>query len=324
MPSEIDALAAARAGDENAFQSLVSPLRPGLLAHCYRMSGSVQDAEDFVQEAMLKAWKGLGAFEQRSSFQTWMYRVATHATIDALRKSKVRALPVDTHPPADPTRPPGKPIAEPVWLEPFPDALLPASLPGTDARLSARQSVGFAFLQMLQQLPPMQRAAVLLKDVVGFSGPEIAECLETTPAAVNSLVQRARDKLSTAPEPTTPNEVETSILDRYIAAWEKADVDQLVTLLSEDAGLSMPPIPSWYHGAASCGAWLKRFVLPSDATGKFEAVVTRANGLPAVAVFERGEPRVLTGVQVLRIEEGRIREVVAFMDPRSLTAFGLS
>lgn len=324
MGFQAPSLHAARSGDEAAFRELVSPHRKGLLAHCYRMSGSIQDAEDLVQESLLRAWRGLSSFEERSSFQTWIYRIATHATLDALRRAKPRGLPVSLHDPADPDAPPAGPIGEPVWLEPFPDALLPDTAPHADAQLSSRQSVAFAFLQALQRLPPSQRAALLLKDVVGMSAAEIAELLDITPAAANSLVQRARDTLGRAPEPEPRSDAEErAIVGRYVAAWEHADVDGLVSLLADDARLSMPPIPSWYEGAPAFGGWLRRFVLPPEAAGSFVAQVTRSNGLPAVAVYQRADEggHVLRGVHTIAMRGPHIVEVVAFMDPGSLRFF---
>jgi RNA polymerase sigma-70 factor (ECF subfamily) len=323
MVVQSQSLNAARGGDEAAFRALVTPHRKGLLAHCYRMSGSLHDAEDLVQEALLRAWKGLSGFQERSSFQTWIYRIATHATLDALRSAKARGLPVALEGASNPNEPPAGPNAEPVWLEPFPDALLPDT-PPADAHLSMRQSVAFAFLQVLQRLPPSQRAAVLLKDVVGMSAAEIAELLETTPAATNSLIQRARETLGRAPEPEPlGDEEERALVGRYISAWERADVDGLVTLLADDARLSMPPVPSWFDGAGAIGAWLGKFVLPTEAAGRFVGRRTRANGLPAVALYQRADEGgfELQGVHTIDMRGEHIVEVVAFMDPRTFRFF---
>jgi RNA polymerase sigma-70 factor (ECF subfamily) len=308
-------LSAARDGDEAAFQDLIDPHRRGLLAHCYRMSGSIQDAEDMVQEALLRAWKGLRGFEGRSSFRTWIYRIATHATLDALRRKKARTLPVEVAPPAEPTAPLAPPSLEMHWLEPFPDALLPTGAPRGDAVLSQKQSISLAFLQALQKLPATQRAAVLLKDVVGMSASEVAELLETTPAATNSLVQRARATLEKASPPeASPGDEE--IVQRYVSAWETSDVDALVTLLRDDARLSMPPTTSWFEGPEAIGAFLRGAVLTGEQS--FRARVTSANGAPAVLLFAGEE---LIGAQLLDVRDSRIFEVVAFMEAGVLRFF---
>lgn len=315
--AEAQTLTAARGGDEDAFRALVDPHRRGLLAHCYRMSGSLQDAEDMLQEALLKAWKGLAGFQERSSFRTWIYRIATHATLDALRQAKARSLPTALVAAADPTVPPAPPALEMHWLEPFPDALLPANAPGADAVLSQRQAVSLAFLQALQKLPATQRAAVLLKDVVGMSAAEIAELLETSPAATNSLVQRARETLKKAAPPDEPAAQDTqALLDRYVAAWESADVDGLVAMLRDDARLSMPPTPSWYEGQDAIAAFLGGAILTEAGKYRFERAA--ANGMPAVRGFE-GE-RLIT-LQLLDIRKGRIFEIISFMDPAVLRFF---
>ncbi|MCA9588711.1 MAG: RNA polymerase subunit sigma-70 [Myxococcales bacterium] len=327
MGSDAQLLDAARRGDEGAFRELVGPHRRGLVAHCYRMSGSLQEAEDLSQEALVRAWRGLGAFEQRSSFRSWLYRIATHATLDALKRP--RLLPIDTHAPADPSAPLAAPEA--LWLEPMPDALLPDERPGAESLLSQRQSVALAFLRALQRLPATQRAALLLKDVLGFSAAETAELLETTVAATNSLVQRARDTLGEEARParSAAEPVDADVVRRYVEAWQSADVSGLVTLLSDDARLSMPPVPSWYLGRDAVRAFLGGAVLTADAVGRFVAVAVRSNGQPAVALFDRrapgaaaDSPPVLSGVHVLTVDAGgRVTDIVAFMDPTVLGSF---
>ncbi len=319
MSAEQTSLEAARAGDEAAFRHLVDPHRRGLLAHCYRMCGSVSEAEDIVQEAMLRAWKGLGRFEERSSFRGWIYRIATNAALDTLRREKSRTLPVALGPSARPDAPAAPPSTEVLWLEPYPDALLPTETALPDAALSQRQTVGFAFLQALQRLPPKQRAALLLKDVVGSSATEIAALLETSVPAVNSLLQRARATLGSAPPPEPAGSAEMDVVRAYVSAFVSADVGTLVQLLRDDAQLSMPPVPSWYEGRDDIGEWLGRYVLTPDAAGRFTAEPTRANAAPSVAI--RGPDGALLGVHVLTLAGDRIAEIVAFMDPASLRFF---
>jgi RNA polymerase sigma-70 factor, ECF subfamily len=333
MGDRVGLVEAAREGDQVAFRELAEPHRRGLLAHCYRMCGSLQEAEELVQEAMLRAWRGLDGFEEQASFKSWLYRIATNATLDALKHARIRALPPASGAASSPDAPLAAPIGEPVWLEPFPDALLPggdltgtADAPLADAALAERQNVGFAFLQALQRLPPTQRAALLLKDVVGSSSVEVAELLGTTAAAVNSMLQRARETLGHAPPPEPPDEAELEVVGAYVRAFESANVDSLITLLRDDVRVSMPPIPSWFSGIEAVGAFFRETVLPPRAAHEFRGVPTRANGQPAVGIYERGpdgQP-VLRGVHVFAIADGRIADLVAFMDPGALRFFELS
>lgn len=319
MSAESHPLEAARAGDAAAFRQLVDPHRRGLLAHCYRMCGSIHEAEDVVQEAMLRAWSALGSFEARSSFRGWIYRIATNAAIDALRRARSRTLPVAYAPPAHPDAALAPPIAEPVWLEPYPDALLPDELRDPDALLSQRESVSFAFLQALQRLPARQRAALLLKDVVGSSATEIADLLETSVPAVNSMIQRARETLGEAPPPEPAGPDDLDVVRAYVSAFAAADAGALVRLLREDAELSMPPTPSWFRGRDAIVRWLGTNVLTPGAAGQLRGAVTRANGRLAAAL--RGPDGALHGVHVVTLREGKIAEVVAFMDPAALRFF---
>ena len=270
-----------------------------------------------MQEALLRAWRGLAGFEERSSFRSWIYRIATHATLDALRQAKSRALPVEIAPPADPSRAPAPAALELHWLEPFPDALLPAGPPDADAVLTQKQSVSLAFLQALQKLPATQRAAVLLKDVVGLSAQEVGDLVETSAAAVNSLAQRARATLSQAPPPAV-DEASQALVDRYMKAWETADVDALVTLLRDDARLSMPPTTSWYEGPDAIGAFLRSAVIPPSAAGNFKATSTKSNGVDTVLLHAGAK---LIAAQLLDIRDGELFEIVSFMDAAVLRFF---
>jgi RNA polymerase sigma-70 factor (ECF subfamily) len=327
-----EALRAARAGDEGAFRRLVDPHRRELTAHCYRMSGSLHDAEDLLQESLLRAWKGLAAFEGRSSVRTWLYKVATSACLDAVDRRRPRALPLDLGPPADPDAPMPPPRLEPVWLEPCPEALYEDASPSPEARYGARESVALAFLTALQLLPARQRAVLILRDVLGWEAGECAELLDDSVASVNSALQRARATVASRAEkkhhaPLRADSHETaSLLARYVRAWEEADVDALVALLHEDATLSMPPLPAWIRGATAIGASIRAMVLPPEARGRLRLVPTRANGLPALAAYQRdaasGEYRA-GAIHVLEIAGDRIEAITAFLDPSLFASFGL-
>jgi RNA polymerase sigma-70 factor (ECF subfamily) len=299
----------------------VEPFRRELKAHCYRMSGSPHDAEDLLQESLLKAWKGLPRFEGRSSVRTWLYTVATSACLTAAEQRGARALASQRGPPSRP----GVAMApqpEVPWLEPYPEAWLDAPAAASpEARYSQRQSVTLAFLAALQRLPPRQRAVLLLRDVLGWQASECVELLEMSVAAVNSALQRARDTLESSPGVALlhPDDEETrALLRRYVQAWEQADVGALVTLLRDDAQLTMPPMPQWFEGAAEIGAAIGGMVLTPGSTGRFKLVPTRANAQPAVAMFARTEaggwePQ---SVHVLTVEGGRIARIDACLDAR--------
>jgi RNA polymerase sigma-70 factor (ECF subfamily) len=261
-------VAAAQAGDERAFRSLVAPYRRALEVHAYRMLGSLSDAEDVLQETLLRAWRSLERFERRSSLSTWLYRIATNACLDELERRPRR----------------------PVLLTAYPDERLEdVASPITDpaARYAQREGMELAFLAAIQRLPGRQRAVLILRDVLGWTGPEVADLLETTVAAANSALQRARATVDPAIPSQPPRPAERELLDRYVTAWERADMDAIVALLRDDAVLTMPPQPS-VVGAAAIGAFLGR--ARSTHAG---ARATRANGRPAVLVGERHKLLVL-------------------------------
>ena len=314
-PVEADLLAAARTGDEHAFAQLTVPYRRELQLHCYRMVGSLHDAEDLVQETMLRAWRRLGAFEGRTSLRRWLYRIATNACLNALeREPRVVLFPTggDADPPA---------IARVDWLEPYPDSLLPDPV-HTDpqARLDLRESIGLAFLAAIQHLPPRQRAMLLLFDVLGWSAPEIAELLETSTAAVNSGLQRARSTLERRPASRPTDEEERVLLERFVDAWDRVDIDGLVGLLKEDAVLAMPPEPVWFSGAEAVGEFFATVPGEGDLT-RVKLVPARANLRPALAAYFDGRA---FGIMVFEIEDGRIAEIVGFADAAGVyDRFGL-
>jgi len=306
-------LTAARAGDEAAFERLVSPHRPALLAHCYRMLGSLQDAEDALQDALLRAWRGLTSFQARSSLRSWLYSVATNVCLRALERRRRRILPPDA-----------RPAVETAWLEPFPDAGLPADERASpEARYEERESVELAFVAALQHLPPRQRAVLVLRDVLGFAPAEIAATLETSPAAVYSALQRAHaavdEKAPVRSQQATMRSLGDrrlrELAERYVAAWEAADVGRLLALLAEDATFAMPPLPQWFRGRAAIAEFLRtgpfsrgpRWRLtPAELNGQLAFAYTRLDGCPhAVDVVELDEA-------------GRIAGITAFLRPEEI------
>jgi RNA polymerase sigma-70 factor (TIGR02960 family) len=327
-------LSRARSGDEAAFEHLVEPYRRELQVHCYRILGSVQDAEDMLQETLMAAWRSLDQFEERSSLRTWLYRIATNACLGVLRRERpVRAMPPPPEPPGDYPAPTGT-AAEPVWLEPYPDAWLedlPDSTPGPDARYDSREAVELAFVVALQQLSARERAAVVLKDVLGFRTAETAELLDISKASVNSALQRAREKLDRlhrerrgiGPPPAGSSE-ERDLVGRFAQAFESGDVGSVVALLSEDARLTMPPEPVEYVGHEA----IHRFFSTVPANGRldrFKLVATRANGQPAFGCYLRthDSPLRAYGLMVLSLSHGRVVAITGFPDTSVFASFGL-
>jgi RNA polymerase sigma-70 factor, ECF subfamily len=315
-------LESARSGSEEAYQRLVEPHRAELHAHCYRMLGSTQDAEDALQEALVRAWKGLPNFEGRSSLRSWLYRIATNTSLDAIERRPKRILPVDYGPPADDAVP-GEPLVESVWIEPYPDETLGIEdgYASPDARYERRESVELAFIAALQLLPANQRAVLILREVLGFSAQETAEALDTSVASVNSALQRARatveKKLPDQSQQETlrdlGDEKVKEIVGRYADAWERNDVDTVVSMLAEDAAFTMPPMSRWFHGDG-IRPWLET----SSMTGEWgwRAIPVSANGQPALAFYswdEAQQARVPFAINVLSFEGEKIREVDAFI-----------
>jgi RNA polymerase sigma-70 factor, ECF subfamily len=308
-------VAAARAGDERAFTALTEPHRRALHVHCYRLLGSLHEAEDLVQETMLRAWRRLETFEGRASFPAWLYGIATNACLDALRGRSRRVLPRALVPPDDPTALPEPPLIDVSWLEPYPDELLP------QAALERRETVRLAFVAAIQHLPPRQRAVLLLRDVLGWSAPEISALLGSSVASVNSALQRARSAVERVParEKVVPD-VEAELADRYLAAFEAADVAGLAALLKEDVELAMPPTPSWYRGRTAVIAFFTA-LFARYGPDALRLVPTRANGAPAFAVYERGQA---LAVKVLDLDGGVIAEITGFADPSLFARFDLN
>jgi RNA polymerase sigma-70 factor (ECF subfamily) len=325
-----DLMSRARTGDSHAFRELTEPHRRELHVHCYRMLGSFQDAEDALQETLLAAWQGLAGFEGRSSLRTWLYRIATNRCLNARRSASrhpAKEWDVPDVAPPEPTR-----LGEVVWLEPYPDALLEAAIDvplGPEARYEQAESISLAFLTALQVLPPRQLAVVILRDVLGFRANEVADMLDSSVDSVNSALKRARGslqrrRLTTAerePPPAADSPSEDAIVARFVSAWETADVDALITLLTDDVFISMPPMPFEYEGrdvvAHFCASLFR-------AGRTFDLVQTRANGQPAFGAYRRTPTGIRhgTGLYVLTLAGDRICAMTRF-DNSVLPSFGL-
>ncbi len=323
-------LVAAQDGDELAFRDLMAPLRTQLHAHCYRMLGSAADADDALQEVLLRAWRGLHAFEGRSSLRSWLYRIATNVCLTLLDRRPKRMLPLDHGPPADRPEPDGEPLVESVWIEPYPSAELEDGRATPEARYEQRESVELAFVAALQHLPPNERAALLAREVLGLSARETAEALETTTAAVNSALQRARrftrERLPAASQQAAlrslGDERLRALVADYADALERGDVDALLAMLSEDATWSMPPLAQWYRGHEAIAGFLRA----GPFTVRWRHVPVRANGQAAVGCYLWSEDRgrfVAYVIDVLELRGDRIAAVTGFIDAAHFPRFGL-
>jgi RNA polymerase sigma-70 factor (ECF subfamily) len=314
----------ARAGDETAFARLIEPYRGQLHAHCYRMLGSVHDAEDALQEVSLRAWRGLGRFEGRSSLKSWLYTIATNTCLNQIEKRPKRVLPIDYAAAADPHGGPGEPVVESVWVEPYPDELIGVEdeLAGPEARYEQRESVELAFIAALQVLPANQRAVLILREVLGFSAQEVADALETSVASVNSALQRARKAVEErAPERSQQATLRElgddrlqEIVERYVAAWEQNDVETVLEMLAEDATFAMPPLASWFSGEESIRIFLAGW--PLSGAWRWRPIPARANGQPALAFYawDDDEQAYLPfALNVLTFRGDRISDVTAFV-----------
>ena len=315
--------------DREEFVRLTEPLRRELLADCYRMLGSVHDAEDLVQETYLRAWRSYEGFEGRSSLRAWLYRIATNQCLTALEHRGRRPLPSGLGGPSeDPDLPlaPGRP--EVAWLQPIPDALLATASADPATIVASRAGTRLALIASLQHLPARQRVVLILRDVLAWRAAEVAELLGTTTAAVKSAWQRARARLEEA-APAEDQVVEPvgadqrGLLDRYMAAFEAADVGTLIRLLREDAQWEMPPLPAWFAGREAIGRFLESQVF--GAPRAWRMVATGANGQPAFAAYLRGPDGAYHAhaIQVLTVTAAGIERVVVFLDPGLFGTFGL-
>jgi RNA polymerase sigma-70 factor, ECF subfamily len=331
---ESELLAAARRGDEGAFERLLAPYQGELQAHAYRMLGSLHDADDAMQDTMLRAWRGIGRFEGRSSLRSWLYTIATNASLRLIERRPKRVLPIDLGPPADPHGELSKPNVESVWVEPFPDERLASDETEASpaARYEQRESVELAFTAALQRLPGLQRAALILTDVLGFSPSEVAEALNTTPTAIYSALQRARK----ATEEQLPNETQQKrleeigedrvrdIIDRFVQAWEAADVDRIRALLTDDCVLAMPPWSEWFSGREAIAEFLPRG--PMRPGRRWRLIPTQANAQPAFGAYWTDDDGALRaeGIVVLDLnEQGAVSQITSFRSPELFSNFGL-
>ena len=330
---ERELLDAARAGDENAFGRIVEQHRAQLHAHCYRMLGSVQDAEDALQETLLRAWRALPAFAGRSSARTWLYKIATNACLDAIARRSKRVLPVDFGPAREPGSGAGEPLIESTWIEPYPDRGIGlddgAATPET--RYEQREAVELAFVAALQHLPATQRAVLILREVLGFSAREVAESLETTVPSVNSALQRARKSVDERLPAQSQQETLRSLGDEgirqlveaYVDAWARADVAAVLALLAKDAVFSMPPWPGWWRGADAIAGFVEE---AAALCATSHTVFVSANGQPAIAYYlldaDTGR-YVATALDVLTLDGELIVEITAFIEPALFSRFEL-
>jgi RNA polymerase sigma-70 factor, ECF subfamily len=332
--NERELLEAARRGDQDAYGRLVGPHRAVLLAHSYRMLGSVPDAEDALQEALLRAWRGLSRFEGRSAFRSWLFTIATNACLRAIERRPRRVLPIDYGPAADPHEGPGAPLVESVWVDPYPDERLGLEdgFAGPEARYEQRESVELAFIAALQHLPPRQRAVLILRDVLGYSAREVAEALETTPASVYSALQRAHktvdERLPGQSQQATLRALGDAalrgVVDGYVDAWERGDADAVLAMLAEDATMAMPPIPTWYRGRDTVADFLRGWPLAGGP--RWRLIPVRANGQMAFGHYlwhTDKESFMPHGVNVVTLHGSRIAEITAFLDAASFERFGL-
>ncbi len=323
-----DLIARAQAGDGDAFRELTEPYRRELQVHCYRMLGSFQDAEDTLQETLLAAWRGLGGFtEERASLRTWLYKIATNRCLNALRAASRRPAKewdVPKVEPPEPTR-----LGEVIWLQPYPDALLEGAPSGPEARYEQAESISLAFITALQLLPPRQVAVLILRDVLGFHASEVADMLDSTVESVNSALKRARASLQRRlpsgadrqARAAAGSPAEEALVARFVSAWESADLDALVALLTDDVFISMPPMPFEYEGRDI----VARFCASLFGAGRrFDLVPTRANGQPAFGAYLRGPDGIRhgTGLYVLTLDGDRICAMFRF-EASVLPWFGL-
>ncbi len=334
MSGEADLLGAARHGDQDAFARLVGPYRAQLRAHCYRMLGSLSDADDALQDTLLRAWRGLARFEGRSSLRSWLYTIATNASLRAIEKRPRRVLPVDYGPAVDPHERPAEALAEPVWLDPFPDIELglESNLLGPDARYEQRESIELAFTAALQYLPARQRAVLILREVLGFSARETAEVLQMSPVSVDSALQRAHRTIDERVPARSQQQTLRAlgdrhvqqIVDRFARAWESHDIQGLVAMLAEDARMTMPPQPSWYQGRDAIDVFLGLWPLAPEKD--FRLMPITASGQPALAGYIWAEDRGVfepESIVVLTLRGDSIEEITAFRTPELFSRFGL-
>jgi RNA polymerase sigma-70 factor, ECF subfamily len=329
LPTQTALMLAAQAGDQRAFEALVEPYQRELLVHCYRMLGSFHDAEDLLQETLLRAWEKRETFTRPGSVRAWMYRIATNLCLNTLTRQPGRSLPSRTHAALDPARSLPPPRNEPIWLEPFPDELLADQGIEPEQHALQREYITLAFLIALQQLTPMQRAILLLREVLDWPASDVAEWLNLSVPAVNSALQRARRTLRQLHAlPERPLALESpelqTLLEQYVNLWEQADLPGLAQLLRADAWFTMPPYPAWLQGRDAIVTFFSTMIFSPGIQRCL--LPTRANGRPAFAIYRRqkgDDPYQLFSLLVLDVVGGQIASIVAFLDLPGLAPFAL-
>jgi RNA polymerase sigma-70 factor (ECF subfamily) len=316
------------------FGQVVEPFRRELRVHCYRMLGSVQEAEEMVQETFLRAWSRRDTYAGRASLRAWLYKIATNLSIDAIRRKPRRALPITRDPVSTPEQPVPASIDEPIWLEPYPaDTTAPAEA-SPEARYVWDESIRMAFLAALHWLPPYQRAVLILRDVLDWPASEVAEIMGQSLPSVKSALYRARKTLAQRYSGQQPETMATDasdeetrhVLEQYLRAWEAADVEGLLALLREDCTFSMPPIPSWYRGWASIGKLVARTVFGGQARARWRLLPTTANAQPAFGIYKRNEASEVYdgyGIQVITLTGAQISDIITFRNPALIAFFDL-
>lgn len=326
MTQEIDPFyfAAVQPGTTDEFHALTGPYQRELMLHCYRILGSLDDAEDALQETLLRAWRRLDTLKEPGSLRAWLYKIATNTSLDMLSSRKARGLGPVFYAPADPADALPAPVLDPIWLEPLPDEYLAGRLPTPEAQVEANESVSLAFLAALQQLPGRQRATLILRDVLDWSAQETAEMLGLSLAAANSALQRARTTLkknqaaNSAVHRPVQDPLASQLLTRYMQAWVAADAPGLAALLREDAILTMPPLPAWYLGRATIQAFFEKYLFTGAAAGRFRVLAAHANASPALAVYQQaagqeGQPFRPASLQVLTLQDGQVARIDCFL-----------
>ena len=330
----VHALDAARSGDADAFGQITEQYRLELRAHCYRMMGSIEDAEDLVQETFLRAWRRLETYQGRASFRAWLYKIATNASLDALERLPRRTLPVEEEGSGALFGAEQAVVSEPAWVEPFPDAWLAASSAGPEARYDTYESISLAFLVALQILPPRQRTVLILADVLDWKMSEIADLVEISLSAATSLLHRARETMKQRNQSGKlhrsrmgiPNDQTRLLLDQYARAWESADLDGIIALLADDAIFPMPPMPVAVLGKQAMVALYTKSILAGDARGRWKLVPIRANGQPGFAFYRVDEATHkyhAFALQVLTIEKDLVVNATTFGFPALFHYFDL-
>lgn len=316
--------------DQPEFGALVERYRREIQAHCYRLMGSVHDAEDMAQETFLRAWHRRETYEGRASLRAWLYRIATNVCLDALRKRPKRFVPSTREAVSTLAEPIPPEVREPIWLEPYPDDLLFSDWHNPEEQVSARENISLAFIAALHLLPPRQRAVLILRDVLDWQASEVAALMDTSIAAVKSSLHRARSTLTEhryRPEDDRALDAERQArLDDYLRAWEAADIEMLVRLLNDDATFSMPPIPSWYRGRETIRGLVLKTVFGGQAQGRWRLLTTCANRQPAFGLYRQAEDHGLYtayGIQVLTFQHGLIADITTFRTPALFPYFKL-